>query len=217
MRPPLGRLALALVIASITLVMALSFRGQERTPVVEAATNKTLLGFRANEGGSGALNLGYTGGNLGNTWGEGEWVPYQFSLTKVQDDFPNLNGLVIEISYDFFASQGQQNARFIDLVRGLQVNDQTQLVDTHGWPQASGSPYPMTTRAQVETAQNSSGENVWTGFSLLNLPNSQVNRRLTSLGGGVGTPTDARRVFRILPADLIAAGIPTNADNITIY
>ena len=38
------------------------------------AAKVTSLGFRANEGGGGKLDLGYTGGNLGNTWTEGEWV-----------------------------------------------------------------------------------------------------------------------------------------------
>jgi hypothetical protein len=37
-----------------------------------------LYGYRANEGGGGAISTPWTKGNLGNTWAEGEWVPYQF-------------------------------------------------------------------------------------------------------------------------------------------
>ncbi|NIP41621.1 MAG: hypothetical protein GWN61_03470, partial [candidate division Zixibacteria bacterium] len=56
------------------------------------ATSITSTGFRANEGGGGALSTQWTTGNLGNTWAEGEWVPYQLIIENVQTDYPNLHG-----------------------------------------------------------------------------------------------------------------------------
>ena len=182
---------------------------------VSAKVDVTSLGFRANQGGGGKLSLGWGGGNMGNTWTEGEWVPYQLVLTKVQESWPSLAGMPnIEISYDFTTS----GSRFVDLVRGLQVGI-TQLTDTQGWPQDDGSAYPMTSRADIEDAQKDVGntgslENVWSGFTLLNLSNDQVHR---DLAGGIGTPTDAVRKFIITPADLTSHGIPDTADTIVIY
>ena len=182
---------------------------------VSAKINVTSLGFRANQGGGGKLDLGWGGGNMGNTWTEGEWVPYQLVLTKVQESYPNLAGMPnIEISYDFTTS----GSRFIDLVRGLQVGV-TPRTDAQGWPNDSGTAYPMTTRAEIEDAQNDVGntaplDNAWTGFQLLNLPDSQINR---DLAGGTGTTTDGVRKFIITPADLTSNGIASTANTIVIY
>jgi hypothetical protein len=46
------------------------------SPAFGQATSITSTGFGANEKGNGTLALGYTTGNLGNTWSEGEWVAY---------------------------------------------------------------------------------------------------------------------------------------------
>jgi hypothetical protein len=184
------------------------------TPV-SAKIDVTSLGFRANQGGGGKLDLGWGGGNMGNTWTEGEWVPYQLVLTKVQESYPGLVGMPnIEISYDFTTS----GSRFVDLVRGLQVGI-TPRTDTQGWPNDSGNAYPMTTRAEIEEAQNDVGntpplDNTWTGFQLLNLPDNQINVDLT---GGTGTTTDGERKFIITPADLTSHGIAPTANTIVIY
>jgi len=183
----------------------------------------TLLGFRASEGGGGKLDLGWTGGQLGNTWTEGEWVPYQLQIYNVQDDYPNLDGIEIIVSYDFTRTQ-KNYPRFIDLVRDLQVTNSTvdgaaDLTDMQGWPRDDGTAYPMTTRQEIEEAQNDIGntdplENTWPGFTLLNLPNNQVNR---ALDGSLGTLTDQLRTFKITKFDLVTAGIPVSADYIVIY
>ncbi len=179
------------------------------------AANPDLKGFRANQGGGGALDTGWTGGNLGNTWAEGEWVPYKLVINKVQESYPNLNGLLIEVSYDF--TRGG-TTRFVDLVRGLQVGT-TDLTNLQGWPDDSGSPYPLTTRTQIENAQNDIGntaplDNVWNGFTLLNLPDSQINR---ALDDGVGTVTSERRKFTITKQDLLDAHISETANTVVIY
>ncbi|MBW6519292.1 MAG: DUF11 domain-containing protein [ANME-2 cluster archaeon] len=184
------------------------------TGVASAVMQITLNGFRANEGGGGLLDLGWTGGNLGNTWAEGEWVPYKLVLTNVQDDYPDLDNLYINISYDFTNS----NKRFVDLVRGIQA-DTTDLNDSQGWPYNGGDAYLLTTRAQIEAAQNDIDntpplDNNWAGFTLLNLPPEQINR---ALDGGIGTPTDAVRMFIITKQDLLNAGIPETANTIVIY
>jgi hypothetical protein len=194
--------------------LAVSLLMVAATPA-SAKIDVTSLGFRANQGGGGKLDLGWGGGNMGNTWTEGEWVPYQLVLTKVQESYPNLAGMPnIEISYDFTTS----GSRFVDLVRGLQVGT-TELNDEQGWPQDDGSAYPMTTRAEIEDAQNDVGntaplDNVWTGFQLLNLPDGQINVDLTN---GTGTTTDAVRKFVITPADLTSHGIDPGANTIVIY
>ena len=180
------------------------------------ATSITSLGYRATEGGGGAITAAWTTGNLGNTWAEGEWVPYQLLITDVQNDYPNLDSFPdILMSYDFTSKDN----RFVDLVRGIQAGT-IALVDGQGWPMDDGSAYPDATRPELEDAQNDVGntdplDNEWTGFQLLNLPNSQVNRGPDGISQG--TPTDAEHTFRITKADLVAAGIPLTADTIVIY
>jgi hypothetical protein len=179
------------------------------------ATSITSMGYRATQGGGGAITAEYTTGNLGNTWAEGEWVPYQLVISNVQNDYPNLTGFPdIVMSYDFTKS----GVRFVDLVRDIQFGH-TMLTDAQGWPQDDGSAYPVTTRPEIELAQNDIGnapplENVWSGFTLLNLPETQINR---DAAGAIGTETDAERTFRITKADLIAAGVDTTANTIVIY
>jgi hypothetical protein len=168
------------------------------------AMKATSLGFKPGEAGGG----GWIGGNLGKTWAEGEWVPYQLILADVASGLAELDSIVI--SFDFNAS----GYRFIDLVRGLQVGT-TPLTDAQAWPQPDGSAFPMTTRAQIEIAQNHPGEGVWTGFSLLNLPDAQVNR--TPSGGLDVPPGGSKHIFKIYKSDLLAAGININQDTVVVY
>lgn len=192
----------------------------------------TFMGFGANQGGGGALSLGWTSGNLGNTWAEGEWIPYQLVLTGVQTawDPENTGGLPgmaqygnkIEIAYDF-TSKGN---RFIDMVRSIQVGS-AELPNTKAWPLPDGSAYPMTTRNQIEDAQNDDYgnlalENEWPGFKLLSrlkYPDSpfdyttQVHRPLS---GSTPSYTDAERKIVITLADLTFANV-LESDTIVIY
>jgi len=184
------------------------------------ATSITSTGFRATEGGGGALTTAYVTGNLGNTWSEGEWVPYQLIISNVQTDYPGLVDFPdIIMSYDF---TGGGDKRFVDLVRSIQAGT-TQLTNLQGWPRDDGTPYPMTTRAQIEEAQNDIGntgdlENIWPGFQNLDLPDSQMNRFRTGPTTFTdGSPTDAEHTFYITKQDLLDAGIPTNANTIIIY
>ena len=181
------------------------------------STNFSLSGFGANQVGSGSLNLGWTGGNLGNTWSEGEWVPYKLVITNVQSNYPGLVGFPsLTLSYDFTGNNG---SRFVDLVRGLQVGA-TDLTGNNAWPTDSGTAYPLTTRTELENAQNDIGNtvplaNTWTGFQLLNLPNSQINRLVG--GTAPSSVTQDRLTFMINPSDLTAHGLSTNAGTIVIY
>lgn len=214
----LGRRILATLVLVLALVPFAGVAGAQ--DLATAALNVTPYGFRANEGGNGAIDLGWTGGNLGNLWVEGEWVPYQLILTNIQSEYPNLTDLPdIKVSYDFTKS----GARFVDLVRGIQAGQQA-LTDAQAWPNDAGQPYPMTTKAQIKAAQNDVGntaplENVWQlggagNFTFLDLPNLQVNR---ALDGSVGTPDVDRRMFIVTKDDLLAAGIPATANTIVIY
>jgi len=166
-------------------------------------------GFRASINSGNVSQTGWTTGNLGNSWDEGEWVPYRLTLQNV--DLTNTGFSDIVIVYDF--TNGNPAARFIDLVRGIQAGS---AATGDGWPQANGTAYPLTTVAQLNTAQNNQTEYTWTGFSLLNLPNSQVHRS-TAAGYPVGTVTDQERCIRITRADLLAAGFSGTYSTFYIY
>jgi hypothetical protein len=188
-------------------------------------------GFRASVNNQGNVSqIGWTTGNLGNAWDEGEWVPYLISIRNV--DMSNLNFSPIRISYDF--TSGNTDSRFVDLVRNLQVGLPGDAyyplgvgtTSAYGWPTAAGTPYPLTTNAQLTAAQTNQNEYVWgsgtTAWSLLNLPDNQINRDLTTTAadpyGAIGTVTDAQRSFTITRADLIAAGVsPTYTGTLQIY
>ena len=102
----------------------------------------TSLGYKPEQTGGG----GWTGGNLGKTWAEGEWVPYQLVLADVDTSLLGLDSIVI--SFDF----NNSGHRFIDLVRGIQVGT-TRLGPTQAWPKPDGSAFPVGTRAEIEIAQ----------------------------------------------------------------
>ncbi len=176
---------------------------------VHAKMKISSLGFKASDN---PLKLGWAGGSLGDTWAEGEWVPYQLVIKGID---PGLSGLdSIVISFDFTVRHGGEFFRFIDLVRGVQAGT-AQLDNAQGWPQPDGSAFPLTNRAELEIAQNHPLENVWTGFSLLNLPNEQVNR---TLAGELDLPPGEERHFvKIYKSDLLAAGIDPNASTLVIY
>ncbi|MDW7670154.1 MAG: SpaA isopeptide-forming pilin-related protein [Bacillota bacterium] len=198
----------AVTVLIILMIAAMMIMQMNTTSAQQGSFQTTFMGFRASQGG-GNLNLGWTTGNLGNTWAEGEWVPYMAILNNVQVNYPGLAGMPdIEISYDFT----NKGFRFVDLIRGIQVGT-TQLTDAQGWPMANGSAFPMSNRTQLEAAQNSTGENVWNGFQLLNLPEVQAHR---ALDGSIGSPTDAVRKIVIKPQDLIDLGLQ-NENVIIIY
>ena len=204
--------AVIAVLLTLTLVFGMSLMRQAPSSA-QVSYQSTLRGFGANQQGNGNLNLGWTTGNLGNTWNEGEWVPYTLELNGLQTNYPGLAGLPdLEITYDFFKIQGQSNARFIDLVRAIQAGP-AMLGNNQGWPQSDGSPFPMGTRDELEVAQNAYSNVSWPGFEMLNLPNDQINR---ALDGGLGGPQDQRRKIVIKASDLIEAGF-ANADTIVIY
>jgi hypothetical protein len=164
-----------------------------------AAISYDIYGYRANEGGGGALSTKWTKGNLGNSWAEGEWVPYQFVISNPNGPaFADYDSFII--SYDFTRPHGSTDFyRFVDLVRDIQVGT-VQRNDTQGWVNAGGGAFPVSTRGEIEIAQNYPDEHAWTGFALLNLPNSQVNRKLD---GGLDVPHgEDRHMFYIKRTDL---------------
>ncbi len=166
----------------------------------------TLEGYSANKGEP--PSTGWTPGNLGKAWVEGEWVPYQLILEAIDPGLAGLDSIVI--SFDFMKS----GDRFVDLVRGIQVGT-TARTGNQGWPAPDGSALPTTTMAELKAAQNGVSENAWTGFTLLGLPNEQINRTLT--GGLDVPPGQDRHMFKIYKSDLLAAGIDPNAPTVVIY
>jgi hypothetical protein len=170
----------------------------------------TNYGFRATEHGGGSLDLGWVTGSLGDTWAEGEWVPYQLVIEGIPAGLAGLDSIVI--SYDF--TIGASNIRFVDLARGIQAGT-TPLDDSQAWPGPAGTALPMGNRDELEAAQKSLSEYQWIGFTLLGLPEAQVNR---TLAGGLDVPPgEERHIFKIYKADLLAAGIDINAPTVVIY
>ena len=172
--------------------------------------NYTLYGFKATEGTPPSVN--WTTGNLGKAWSEGEWVPYKLVITGIPVGLDGLDS--IAVSYDFTYHHSSDMYRFVDMVRGIQVGT-TDLTDSQGWPAAGGAALPMTTNEELQTAQNTATENIWTGFTDLDLPDSQINR---TLAGGLDVPpgTD-RHIIRINKSDLLAAGVSNTASAVIIY
>ncbi|UCE66414.1 MAG: hypothetical protein JSU85_16510, partial [Candidatus Zixiibacteriota bacterium] len=188
-----SKLTIAAVLTFFMLGIAVSASAQ--------SISYNLYGYRANEGGGGAISTPWTKGNLGNTWAEGEWVPYQFVVQNGDPDsaaFAETDSFVISFDFTRFGGGGAY-FRFVDLVRGIQVGTVPRN-DDQGWVQADGSAFPDGTREQIEIAQNDPGEYVWIGFTLLNLPQSQINLTLT---GGLDTPPgEDRHIFKIYKSDL---------------
>ncbi len=111
------------------------------------------------------LRTGWVKGNLGKAWTEGEWVPYKLVITNVQDNYPGLVGLNLKIEYHFTID----GCRVADLIRSIQVGT-SDLSHDHGWPMDGGDPYPLSTREEIENAQNDVGntpdlENEWSSPS----------------------------------------------------
>jgi hypothetical protein len=171
-----------------------------------------LYGYRANEGGGGAISTPWTKGNLGNTWAEGEWVPYQFVVENPAGPaFADADSFIISFDFTRFGGGGAY-FRFVDLIRSIQVGT-VQRNDDQGWVQSDGSAFPDGTREQIEIAQNDPDENEWTGFTLLNLPQSQIN---LTLGGALDTPPgEDRHIFYIKRTDL-PVGLQ-NASTLVFY
>ena len=162
-------------------------------------------GFKVDTTGNGGLNLGWSTGNLGNTWEEGEHVAYLLRLKNV--DLTNTNFDTIKVCYDF--TRGNQNARFIDLVRSIQVGT-IGLTNSQAYPSDTlGTAYPLTTRFEVKAAQKGQGitafgtEHNWgANWALIDLDTAQVNRTELRLPGA---PDEATRCFSITRSDLTAA------------
>jgi hypothetical protein len=142
----------------LTMLMLLTFG--VASSAFGQATSITPKGINIKDLSNGTLTVKWTTGNLGNTtWAEGEWVPYQLIISNVQTDYPGLVDFPdIVMEYDFTDQHGN---RFVDLVRSIQVGT-TELNDTQAWPMSDGTPFPITTRDEIETAQNGQVENFWT-------------------------------------------------------
>ncbi|MCB2206311.1 hypothetical protein KQI65_16325 [bacterium] len=174
-------------------------------------------GFRANQAGNGSLSLTWTTGNLGNTWDEGEWVPYRLQL--INFNINNAGFSDITICYDF--TKGNQDARFVDLVRGIQIGADTSG-QYHGWPTDTlGTLASLNNLTELNIAQNNKGvtsfgnEYVWSNWHLLNLDTSQVHR---ATNGGIGGVDDLTRCFTITRQDIINAyGGIGNVPSGTVY
>jgi hypothetical protein len=174
----------------------------------------TMEGYRIPT--TGGFTVSWTTGNLGKSYDEGEWVPYQTTIDNIQAVYPNMTGMPdIVISWDFSgggASPPPDAPRFGDLVRDIQVGT-TKLTDSQGFPTSNGTAYVINTLADAHVPQNDPDENEWTGWHLMNLPQSQVN---IPLPGESDSLTSAERCFVITAQNLTDAGFGSE-DTIYIY
>ncbi|KTB48963.1 hypothetical protein DEALK_18100 [Dehalogenimonas alkenigignens] len=202
-----------LVFAGVLAAVAAVLVPALAVPVSAQATNFSLNGYRVTVGGGGAYSAGWTGGNLGNQWAEGEWVPYKLVITNVQTNYPGLaNFPDIVLSFDFHDANGM----FVDLIRGIQVGT-TDLTDLQGFPTSGGGPQANNI-AGAQLGQNDPDEWAWTNFALLNLPNEQVNRSLVPLGDLDVAPGTDKHVFIIHPSDILGkGGVTVDSNTIVIY
>jgi uncharacterized repeat protein (TIGR01451 family) len=210
MRSLKGKIRLLLsVLASLVL---LAIQIGNAVQVSAAATQFNLTGYRVNLAAGNFFSANWTNGDLGNTWEEGDWIPYTLTITNIQTDYPNLSGFPdINIGYHFY--HNTHGGIFMDLVRDIQAGT-TALDNLHGFPTAGGTPQ-ANTYAGAHAGQLDSSEHAWTGFNLLNLPNAQVNR---NLDGTLDTwPGNDTHAFIIHPSDLTSHGILTTDDTIVIY
>ena len=172
----------------------------------------TLLGYRAYQGGGGAITTSWTTGNLGNTWDEGEWIPYELMYEYVEPGLADLDSIII--SFDFTYRSPGDTIRFIDLVRDLQAGT-IPLADDQGWVGPDGTALPVSTREEIEAAQTYPLEHAWNGFTLLDLPNERINRTLS--GREDIPPGEERHIFKIYKSDLLAAGIDIDDSTVVVY
>jgi len=198
-------------------------------PVPAAAAPSTsfqliAFGVKVDSTATTVTDIGWGRGNSQKGWTEGNWWPGKLVITNVQTNYPGLSGLPdIYVSFDFTANTG---ARFVDLVRDIQVGT-TDLTDNQGWPgYDTGNSSNLPTLAQVRAAQNSVGEAAFPGYTMgESTPGwsatAQVNLPLngntpSSLGTAPGTTTDGKHQF-VFYADQIKSAVSSSADTIIIY
>jgi len=103
----------------MSIVMVITVIGVLPATVFADATS-TLYGYRVNYGGNQKIDMRWKNSELGNSWAEGEWVPYQLVITDIQEGGLSLDDMQdIVVEYDFYDSG--KDAVLVDLVRGFQV------------------------------------------------------------------------------------------------
>ncbi|MFH5836460.1 SdrD B-like domain-containing protein [Proteiniclasticum sp. C24MP] len=209
------------LLIAFLMVMTLGF-----TPkIVEAATydgSVTLEGYNVD---TKDWTGDWTTGNLAKSYQEGETFPGRAHISGFQSLYPgfeNFPDLKFWYTSVYPILGGADYGIFVDLVKGIQVGTR-ELTNAEGWPQADGTAYPLGTPELVNIAQNHPGENAWNGYSLLNLPNEQINRSaITGSIGEIGSPLDEERCFIVTAEDIMnaleAQGLnPDDVDDFYIY
>ncbi len=147
-------------------------------------------------------NSGWTPGNLGSTYEEGEWVAFQTIITNVNWNVMDRVG----VAFDFYDS-----GRFYDLVRNISVSN-TQLPNNKAFPKSDGGAYPLTTPAEINNAQREPNEYFFTGFTPIDFSNAERQAQIN-----IGTNRfDETRIFYITEEQVIEAGLG-NSSTLVIY
>ncbi|MEA3423695.1 MAG: hypothetical protein U9Q80_07880, partial [Bacillota bacterium] len=189
----------------LVVLMVLSF-AIPSIPVYAGVNDVTAEGYGINAKYQG----GWTTGNLGKTYEEGEWVAFQTEVRNL--DWTVLDRIGVE--FDFYGTGG----RFYDLVRNISVGS-VKLTDEQGFPNLDGSPALLGTIENVNAAQRNPYEYYFTGFSPIVLTETEYKAQINkALDESNGTETDMTRIFYITEDQILAADPSlATSDTLVVY
>lgn len=198
------------------------------------AESATIFGYNINYPGGNKISAGWSTGNSGPTFAEGEWVAYQMVINE-PEGLSGAGGYYFR--YDVCSSDG--TTRFADLIHGFQVTWSTDTYDSQlyksvwltdddqGYPQLEGEPtitsIPIMEEAQNYTAVNPYGTDLWTDFKRLDIPYDNINIKESVFDSGAWQtpvamdPYDEKGSTLITNEVLDAADVPDDATVVVIY
>ena len=169
--------------------------------------------------GSNFRNYGWTSGNVGSTYEEGEWVSFLIRIDNIVWDESSANALD-RVGTEFTFYQNSSVAKdgkgsvFFDLVRNISVSTNPMVYqNNYGFPDINGDPYPITNRDTANIAQNEDNEYIFSSFSKIELTDQEIKEQinistsyaLTGSGNILGSRTDPTRVWYITRDQILDA------------
>ncbi|MBF7097385.1 DUF7507 domain-containing protein, partial [Alkalibacter mobilis] len=206
---------LAFIVILIMLVQLLAPGIARTAPVVNSLTPNSY-GIAINN-----YSSGWTTGNVGKTYEEGEWVSFQLIIDNPQWDGP-AELAKIGCEFSFYGGYG---AIFFDMIRNISVSNRA-LTDTEGFPDMTGVAYPITDLGSANIAQNENNEYFFADFEEVVLTEAEIQQQINVSSAyakglstdSVGTRWDATRAW-FVTLDQIKASAPdiVGDDPLVIY
>ena len=142
-------------------------------------------------------NNGWSSGNAGKTYEEGEWVSFITRIDNVvwdQNSSSALDRVGTEFTFyqDSSVAKDGKGSVFFDLVRNISVStDPTVFTNNYGFPDMNGNPYPITDRDTANIAQNEDNEYIFSSFSKIDLSEQEIKEQINiSAAYAKGQSTD---------------------------